>query len=97
MINKLDLDFTQEKVSLTVGERAYLNTEDKVCSIEFDIEQFQELHDEYRKEIGEKTVEELEDKILFLEQRIEDLEEKLEIQEQHEEALRDKYNEGYPF
>ena len=93
----LTIDFTDETLLLTVGEKVYLETEDDVYKMRFDINQFQGLHDDYRTSIGEKTVEELEDKILFLEQRIEDLEEKLEIQEQHEEALRDKYNEGYPF
>lgn len=96
-LNSLELDFSEEKLFLFTGEKVYIATDDKVCELTLEFDQFQKLHDEFRDYIGEKTVEELEDTILALEQKIEDLEEKLEIQEQHEEALRDKYNEGYPF
>lgn len=96
-LNKMDVDFSQEKLLLTTGEKVYIETEDKVYKLSFDYNQFEELHDEYRKEIGENTVEELEDTILALEQKIEDLKEKIVTREQQIEALRDKYNEGYPF
>ena len=90
-LNKIDVDFSQGKLILSTGEQVYIETEDKVYKLSFDYNQFEELHDEYRKEIGENTVEELEDTILALEQKIEDLKEKIVTREQQIEALRDKY------
>ena len=90
-LKKTDVDFSEGEVNLTVGEKVYIETEDKVYKLSFDYNQFEELHDKYRTSIGENTVEELEDTILALEQKIEDLKEKLRVQEQYEEALRDKY------
>ena len=96
-LNKIDVDFSQEKLILSTGEQVDIETEDKVYFLSFTHKQIQELHDDYRTSIGEPTCEEQEDEILKLRQMLEDAQEQIEAQEERIEALRDKYNEGYPF
>lgn len=54
-------------------------------------EQMEKIDDDYRKEIGEPTYSEMEEKIAKLECALDDRDELIMQYEEHQDALRDKY------
>ena len=102
MCNKaLYINTNEEKhITVSVGEKVYVEENYKDGDITtrstYTYEQFDSVIDDYLKQIGESTVEELKDKILKLENTVEDLKDKLEQYQEKEDILREKYYSG-PF
>ena len=102
MCNKaLYINTNEEKhITVSVGEKVYVEENYKDGDITtrstYTYEQFDSVIDDYLKQIGESTVEELKDKILKLENTVEDLKDKLEQLQEKEDVLREKYYSG-PF
>ncbi len=65
--------------------------EDRTEKIKLTNEQFEYLFDQYRESVGEKTVSELEDKILELEVALENAHEIIEEKERLEDVRRERY------
>ena len=97
MCNKaLYINTNEEKhITVSTGEKVYVEENYKDGDITtrstYTYEQFDEIIDDYLKQIGESTVEELKDKILKLENTVEDLKDKLEQYQEKEDILREKY------
>lgn len=102
MCNKaLYINANEEKhITVSTGEKVYVEENYKDGDITtrstYTYEQFDSVIDDYLKQIGESTVEELKDKILKLENTVEDLKDKLEQLQEKEDVLREKYYSG-PF
>ena len=102
MCNKaLYINTNEEKhITVSTGEKVYVEENYKDGDITtrstYTYEQFDSIIDDYLKQIGESTVEELKDKILKLENTVEDLKDKLEQLQEKEDVLREKYYSG-PF
>lgn len=102
MCNKaLYINTNEEKhITVSTGEKVYVEENYKDGDITtrstYTYEQFDSVIDDYLKQIGESTVEELKDKILKLENTVEDLKDKLEQYQEKEDILREKYYSG-PF
>lgn len=102
MCNKaLYINTNEEKhITVSTGEKVYVEENYKDGDITtrstYTYEQFDSVIDDYLKQIGESTVEELKDKILKLENTVEDLKDKLEQLQEKEDVLREKYYSG-PF
>lgn len=102
MCNKaLYINTNEEKhITVSTGEKVYVEENYKDGDITtrstYTYEQFDSVIDDYLKQIGESTVEELKDKILKLENTVEDLKDKLEQLQEKEDILREKYYSG-PF
>ena len=102
MCNKaLYINTNEEKhITVSTGEKVYVeeNYKDGYITTRstYTYEQFDSVIDDYLKQIGESTVEELKDKILKLENTVEDLKDKLEQYQEKEDILREKYYSG-PF
>ena len=103
MCNKaLYINTNEEKhITVSVGEKVYVeeNYKDGYITTRstYTYEQFDSVIDDYLKQIGEDTVEELKDKILKLENENEELKSKLEQYEEHQDHLREQYYESGPF
>lgn len=83
-------DWRGEDIKYIPGADVEFIKEDKTESVVFENEQFENLVDDYRRSIGEKTVSELEDKILELEVALENAYEVIEVKEQQEDLMREK-------
>lgn len=84
-------DWRGEDIKYIPGADVEFIKEDKTESVVFENEQFENLVDDYRRSIGEKTVSELEDKILELEVALENAYEVIEVKEQQEDLMREKF------
>ena len=97
MCNKaLYINTNEEKhITVSTGEKVYVEENYKDGDITtrstYTYEQFDSVIDDYLKQIGESTVEELKDKILKLENTVEDLKDKLEQYQEKDDILREKY------
>ena len=97
MCNKaLYINTNEEKhITVSVGEKVYVeeNYKDGYITTRstYTYEQFDSVIDDYLKQIGEDTVEELKDKILKLENQNEELKSKLQQYEEYKNNLMDKY------
>ena len=103
MCNKaLYINTNEEKhITVSTGEKVYVEENYKDGDITtrstYTYEQFDEIIDDYLKQIGESTVEELKDKILKLENQNEELKSKLQQYEEYQDHLREQYYESGPF
>ena len=103
MCNKaLYINTNEEKhITVSVGEKVYVEENYKDGDITtrstYTYEQFDSVIDDYLKQIGEDTVEELKDKILKLENQNEELKSKLQQYEEYQDHLREQYYESGPF
>ena len=91
MANSIKLDWRNQEIFYVPGADVEFIKEDKTESVVFENEQFENLVDDYRRSIGEKTVSELEDKILELEVALENAYEVIEVKEQQEDLMREKF------
>ena len=103
MCNKaLYINTNEEKhITVSTGEKVYVEENYKDGDITtrstYTYEQFDSVIDDYLKQIGEDTVEELKDKILKLENENEELKSKLQQYEVYQDHLREQYYESGPF
>ena len=103
MCNKaLYINTNEEKhITVSTGEKVYVeeNYKDGYITTRstYTYEQFDSVIDDYLKQIGEDTVEELKDKILKLENENEELKSKLQQYEEYQDHLREQYYESGPF
>ena len=84
-------DWRGEDIKYIPGADVEFIKEDKTESVVFENEQFENLVDDYRRSIGEKTFSELEDKILELEVALENAHEIIEEKERLEDVRRERY------
>lgn len=73
MSNSIKLDWRNQEIFYVPDTEVKFMIEDRTEKITLTHEQFEYLFDQYRKSIGEKTVSELEDKILELEFELEEI------------------------
>lgn len=73
MANSIKLDLIDDDLVVNFGADINIRTED--CTVELDMkyEQLETIYEFTRKFLGEKTVDELEDRILSLENKIDEL------------------------
>ena len=91
MANSIKLDWRNQEIFYVPGAEVEFIKEDKTESVVFENEQFENLVDDYRRSIGEKTFSELEDKILELEVALENAHEIIEEKERLEDVRRERY------
>ena len=91
MANSIKLDWRNQDIKYIPGSDIEFITEDRTEKVKLTDEQFEDLFDQYRESIGEKTVSELEDKILELEVALENAYEVIEVKEQQEDLMREKF------
>ncbi|MDU7453064.1 hypothetical protein [Clostridium saudiense] len=91
MANSIKLDWRNQEIFYVPGADVEFIKEDKTESVVFENEQFENLVDDYRRSIGEKTFSELEDKILELEVALENAHEIIEEKERLEDVRRERY------
>lgn len=91
MANLIKLDWRCQDIKYIPSADVEFITEDRTEKIKLTNEQFEDLFDQYRESIGEKTVSELEDKILELGVALENAHEIIEAKEQQEDLLREKF------
>jgi hypothetical protein len=91
MANSIKLDWRNQEIFYIPGTDIEFTIEDRTEKIKLTNEQFEYLFDQYRESIGEKTVSELEDKILELEVALENANEIIEEKERLEDIRRERY------
>lgn len=91
MANSIKLDWRCQDIKFIPGTDVELVVEDKTERVKLSNGTFEELFDQYRESIGEKTISELEDRILDMELRIENLNEIIEAKERYEDITREKF------
>ena len=91
MAHSIKLDWRNQEIFYVPGADVEFIKEDKTESVVFENEQFENLVDDYRRSIGEKTFSELEDKILELEVALENAHEIIEEKERLEDVRRERY------
>lgn len=79
----INLDLKNDELKHILGSDVRIETEDKSIGLTLTDEQFQKLHDDYREDIGELTISELQDEMIILKDKVEELE---NIIEQYEEC-----------
>ena len=87
----VNLNWRNQEVKYIDGAYVQFITEDKTEGVVFENEQFENLVDDYRRSIGEKTVSELEERILELEVALEEAYEIIERKERLEDIRREGY------
>lgn len=87
----INLNWRNKEVKYIDGAYVQFVTEDKTEGVVFENEQFENLVDDYRRSIGEKTFSELEDKILELEVALENAHEIIEEKERLEDVRRERH------
>ena len=97
MATQVQINWIKDKLNILVGENVVISNDDLTETATLEMEQFDEMVDCYLKQIGEKTVEEMQDRLLKLENENEELKYKLEQYEEHEDHLREQYYESGPF
>ena len=91
MANSIKLDWTNQDIKYIPGADVEFITEDKTERVKLTNEQLEDLFDQYRESIGEKTVSELEERILELEVALENAHEIIEEKERLEDIRRERY------
>ena len=91
MANSIKLDWRNQEIFYIPGPDVKFMIEDRTEKIKLTNEQFEYLFDQYRESIGEKTVSELEDKILELEVALENAHEIIEEKERLEDVGRERH------
>lgn len=91
MANSIKLDWRNQEIFYVPATDVEFMIEDRTEKIKLTNEQFEYLFDQYRESVGEKTVSELEDKILELEVALENAYEVIEVKEQQEDLMREKF------
>lgn len=91
MANLIKLDWRNQEIFYVPATDVEFMIEDRTEKVKLTDEQFEDLFDQYRESIGEKTVSELEDKILELEVALENAYEVIEVKEQQEDLMREKF------
>lgn len=91
MANSIKLDWRSQDIKYIPGSDIEFITEDRTEKVKLTYEQFEELFDQYRESVGEKTVSELEEIILDMQLEIESLHEIIESKEQYEDLMREKF------
>lgn len=91
MANSIKLDWRCKDIKYIPGENVELISKNKTERIKLSNRTFEDLFDQYRESIGEKTVSELEEKILELEIALENAHEIIEAKEQQEDLMREKF------
>ncbi len=91
MANSIKLDWTEKEILYEVATDVIFVTDDKTEKVKLTDEQLEDLFDQYRESIGEKTVSELEERILELEIALENAHEIIEAKEQQEDLMREKF------
>ena len=91
MANSIKLDWRNQDIKYIPGADVEFITEDKTEKVKLTNEQLEDLFDQYRESIGEKTVSELEERILELEVALENAHEIIEEKERLEDIRREIY------
>ena len=91
MANSIKLDWRNQDIKYIPGTDVEFITEDKTEKVKLTNEQLEDLFDQYRESIGEKTVGELEERILELEVALENAHEIIEEKERLEDIRRERY------
>lgn len=91
MANSIKLDWRCQDIKYIPGENVELVAKNRTERIKLSNRKFEDLFDQYRESIGEKTVSELEEKILELEIALENANEIIEEKERLEEIRLEKY------
>lgn len=91
MANSIKLDWRNQEIKYIAGTDVELTTEDRTETVILGNEEFENLIDDYRNSIGEKTFSELEDMFLKLEVELENLNEIIEEKERLEDIRLEKY------
>lgn len=91
MANSIKLDWRNQEIFYVPATDVEFRTEDRTEKIKLTNEQFECLFDQYRESVGEKTVSELEDKILELEVALENAHEIIEEKERLEDVRRERH------
>lgn len=91
MANRIKLDWRGQDIKFIPGADVELRTEDRTEKVMLDLGTFEGLFDQYRESIGEKTISELEERILDMELRIENLNEIIETKERYEDITRERF------
>lgn len=97
MSANVKLDFKSEDVKIIVGENVDIYNESNTESIVITMDQFELLSDKYFTFIGEPTREELEEKIIKLENLVSELQEQIEIKEEHDQIKKERYYDNEVF
>ena len=87
----VNLNWRNQEVKYIDGAYVQFITEDKTEGVVFENEQFENLVDDYRRSIGEKTFSELEDENLKLKIALEEAYEIIEEKERLEDIRREIY------
>lgn len=87
----VNLNWRNQEVKYIDGAYVQFITEDKTEGVVFENEQFENLVDDYRRSIGEKTFSELEDENLELKIALEEAYEIIEGKERLEDIRRERY------
>lgn len=90
MANSIKLDWRCQDIKYIPGPDVELVVEDKTERVKLSNGTFEELFDQYRESVGEKTVSELEEKILELEISLENANEIIEAKERLEDIRRER-------
>lgn len=91
MANSIKLDWRNQDIKYIPGPDIEFITEDRTEKVKLTDEQLEDLFDQYRESVGEKTVSELEDKILELEVALENAHEIIEEKERLEDVRRERH------
>lgn len=86
----INLNWRNQEVKYVDGAYVQFVTEDKTEGVVFENEQFENLVDDYRRSIGEKTFSELEERVLELEVALENANEIIEEKERLEDIRRER-------
>lgn len=87
----VNLNWRNQEVKYIDGAYVQFITEDKTEGVVFENEQFENLVDDYRRSIGEKTFSELEDENLELKIALEEAYEIIEAKERLEDVNRERH------
>lgn len=97
MSSNIKLDFRNEEIKILVGSDVEIYNELDTESIVITMDQFETLSDKYFISNGEPTREELEEKILKLENVVSDLQEYIENKEELEQIKKENYYDNEVF
>lgn len=91
MANSIKLDWRNQDIKYIPGQDVEFITEDKTEKVKLTDEQLEDLFDQYRESVGEKTVSELEEENLELKIALENANEIIEAKERLEDINRERY------
>lgn len=91
MANSIKLDWRNQDIKYIPGPDVEFITEDRTEKIKLTDEQLEDLFDQYRESVGEKTFSELEDENLELKIALENAYEIIEAKERLEDIRRERH------